>query len=203
MRASPGHDPSSVDGPPQSQAGPSNLHSTAAESPASTPRKQATAKGRNKFTQEDDEILLRFIRERREIAAAKKIPEDLDGNKIYQAMDAKASLDPCITYVCMSVICNIPLTRLLVSAPPSMEILARSVGKALECSCLSRARRLRSAERRRKTRRTRGAAPAAFRAISGCPSTSDPGQEHGGFFISSSLVISTIPTGTTTPEVRR
>lgn len=102
MRGSPGHHPSSGGRPPQSQAGPSNVHSTPARSPASTPKKQATAQGRNKFTQEDDEILLRMIRERREIAAAQGIREDLDGNKIFKDLEAKASLAPCITYAYMS-----------------------------------------------------------------------------------------------------
>lgn len=63
------------------------------------PKKQDTAKGRNKFTQEDDEILLRMIRERREIAAAQGLREDLDGNKIFQDLEAKASFDSCTTCV--------------------------------------------------------------------------------------------------------
>lgn len=102
MRGSPGHRPGSVGGPPQSQAGPSNVHSTPDRSPASTPKKQTTPQSRNKFTQEDDEILLRMVRERREIAAAQGIREGLDGNKIFQDLEAKASLCPYITcvYVC-------------------------------------------------------------------------------------------------------
>lgn len=92
--------------PPQSQAGPSNVQSIPARSPSSTPRKKATVQGRNKFTQEDDEILLRMIRERREIAVAQGIREDLDGNKIFQDLEAKASLDPSIicVYVCTYII---------------------------------------------------------------------------------------------------
>ncbi|KAL2274363.1 hypothetical protein FJTKL_03280 [Diaporthe vaccinii] len=89
MRGSPGHRPGSVGGPPQSQAGPSNVHSTPARSPVSTPKKQTTPQSRNKFTQEDDEILLRMVRERRDIAAAQGIREGLDGNKIFQDLEAK------------------------------------------------------------------------------------------------------------------
>lgn len=44
-----------------------------------------------------------MIRERREIAAAQGIREDLDGNKIYQDLDAKVSLYPCIKYVYVPV----------------------------------------------------------------------------------------------------
>lgn len=79
------------------------MHSTHARSPASTPKKQETAKGRNKFTREDDEILLRMIRERREIAAAEGLREDLDGNKIFKDLEAKASFDSCTTCVDMRV----------------------------------------------------------------------------------------------------
>lgn len=44
-----------------------------------------------------------MIRERREYAAAKKIPDDLEGNKIYQSFPPEVSLDPYITYVYVSI----------------------------------------------------------------------------------------------------
>ncbi|KAI7783394.1 hypothetical protein LA080_011955 [Diaporthe eres] len=65
-----------------------------ARSPVSTPKKQTTPQSRNKFTQEDDEILLRMVRERRDIAAAQGIREGLDGNKIFQDLEAKARVLP-------------------------------------------------------------------------------------------------------------
>lgn len=67
------------------------------------PKKQAQSQGRNKFTKEDDEILLRMIREQHEIAAAQGRPvKDLDGNKVFQDLEAKARSWPLrdiFTYV--------------------------------------------------------------------------------------------------------
>ncbi|KAH8776667.1 hypothetical protein F5883DRAFT_614321 [Diaporthe sp. PMI_573] len=77
-----------VDQPPQSHGGPSNVQSTPARSPDSTPGKEA--QGRTRFTKEDDEELLNMIRETRGIAADKGKPvRGLDGNKIFEDLAAK------------------------------------------------------------------------------------------------------------------
>lgn len=99
VRDSPGHDPGLGNHSPQSQAGPSNADSTRARSPVSTAQKQATTQGRNKFTKEDDEILLRMIQEAREVATAEGKRARLDGNKIFQDLEAKAGLIPTTTHV--------------------------------------------------------------------------------------------------------
>lgn len=91
VRGSPRRDSRPVDHPPQSQAGPSNVHTTPVISPTPTPKNQAKPQGRIKFTKEDDEILLRTIRETRKIAAARGEDVKLDGNKIFQDLEAKAS----------------------------------------------------------------------------------------------------------------
>lgn len=65
-----------------------------------------------------------MIRERREVAAAQGLRQDLDGNKIFQDLEAKASFDSYTTCVCTCVyIYVIPLTRDLVSTS-SLEFLA-------------------------------------------------------------------------------
>lgn len=125
VRDSPGHDPSLGDHPPQSQAGPSNANATPARDPVSTAQKQATTQGRNKFTKEDDEILLRIIREKREAATAKGKRARLDGNKIFQDLEAKASLVPYTRHMCVCLyVYNVPLIRQSVSEPSPLEILA-------------------------------------------------------------------------------
>lgn len=44
-----------------------------------------------------------MIRERREIAAAQGLRQDLDGNKIFKDLEAKASSGSCTTCVYMRV----------------------------------------------------------------------------------------------------
>lgn len=84
-----GRDGRRVDQPQQSRAArPSNMQATPSRSAGSTPENQA--QGRTRFTEEDDEALLKMIREIYEEAAAKgKTVRGLDGNKIFEELAAK------------------------------------------------------------------------------------------------------------------
>lgn len=104
--ASPGGDSRPVDQPPRSHAGPSNVQPTPARSPDSTPGKQA--QGRTRFTNEDDEALLKMTRDTYETAAAKGEPvRGLDGNKIFEDFAAKvSSVSPSLHHTCVHISCS-------------------------------------------------------------------------------------------------
>lgn len=93
-----------ADQSPQPHASPSNAQSLIAISPDSTSANQA--QGRTRFTKEDDQALLKMIRELHEVAAALGKPvRGLEGNKIFEEMAAKASLNsPNLHPVCVHVL---------------------------------------------------------------------------------------------------